>query len=261
MTAYLDRPTPIHALDPRVKIAWSVVVSLLAVILGDPILLAVLLILTFLPWLFVRPPLARVRMLFTLVVVTSLGSMISQGFFYTIEPRTEWARLLPGLSLSKEGVFYGAVVSLRLVSVLAAGTLVVFTTYPSELILALVKLRVPHWFAFMLTLAIRFLPETVEQGKRILVAQQLRGAGGKGMLSVARRFRLLLVPLLTASLRSAQQVAMAAEVRAYSSHRVPAKDLRFSRADWLVMAVLTLIACLGVVAANLGYGRQPGGIG
>ena len=28
MTAYFDRPSPIHALDPRVKIAWSVVVSL-----------------------------------------------------------------------------------------------------------------------------------------------------------------------------------------------------------------------------------------
>ena len=39
MTAYLDRHSPIHTLDPRVKIAWSVVVSLLAVILGTPLLL------------------------------------------------------------------------------------------------------------------------------------------------------------------------------------------------------------------------------
>ena len=42
MTAYFDRPSPIHALDPRVKIAWSVVVSLLAVILGHPLLLGAL---------------------------------------------------------------------------------------------------------------------------------------------------------------------------------------------------------------------------
>ena len=77
---------------------------------------------------------------------------------------------------------YGAIVSLRLLSVLSAGALVVFTTYPSDLILALTKLRVPHSFAFMLTLALRFLPETVEQGKRILVAQQLRGGGGKGLV-------------------------------------------------------------------------------
>ena len=261
MTAYLDRPSAIHHLDPRVKIAWSVAVSLLAVILGHPILLAALLTLTLLPWILVRPPLVRVRMLLVLVVMTSLGSLISQGFFYTFEPRTEWVKLLPGLSLSREGVFYGAVVSFRLVSVLAAGSLVVFTTHPSDLILALTKLRVPHWFAFMLTLALRFLPETVEQGKRILVAQELRGAGGKGMLSAGRRFRLLLVPLLSSSLRSSRQVALAAEVRAYSSHRVPSKELRFRSTDWVVMAALALIFCMGIVAALTGYGAKLGGIG
>ena len=42
MIAYFDRPSLIHALDPRVKIAWSVVVSLLAVILGHPLLLGTL---------------------------------------------------------------------------------------------------------------------------------------------------------------------------------------------------------------------------
>ena len=165
MTAYLNRVSPIHTLDPRVKIAWSVVASLLAVILGRPALLVGLLVLTLVPWFLVRPPLARLRMLFILVAMTSVGSMVSQGFFYTFEPRTEWLKVLPGLSLSREGVFYGAVVALRLISVLAAGSLVVFTTHPSEMILALTKLRVPHWFAFMLTLSLRFLPETVEQGK------------------------------------------------------------------------------------------------
>ena len=241
MTAYLDRHSPIHSLDPRVKIGWSVVVSLLAIILGHPILLGTLLILTLLPWSLVRPPLARVRLLLLLVAMTSVGSMLSQGFFYTLEPRTEWVRILPGLSLSREGVFYGAVVSLRLVSVLAAGSLVVFTTHPSDMILALTKLRVPHWFAFMLTLALRFLPETVEQGKRILVVQELRGAGGRGIFAAARRFRLLIVPLLAASLRSARQVAMAAEVRAYSPERVPARDLQFSKADWGVLIGLAIL--------------------
>ena len=69
--------------------------------------------------------------------------MISQGFFYGLEPRTELLTLLPGLSLCREGVIYGAIVSLRLLSVLAAGMLVIFTTHPSDIILALTKLRVP----------------------------------------------------------------------------------------------------------------------
>ena len=154
-----------------------------------------------------------------------------------------------GLSLSVEGVLYGSVVSLRLVAVLAAGTLVVFTTHPADLILALTKLGLPHWFAFMLTLALRFLPETIEQAKRILVAQQLRGAGGRGVRTATRRFRLLVVPLMTALLRSARQIAMAAEVRAYSARRIPSRELRFSRWDWGALMGLSLLTVAGCVAA------------
>jgi energy-coupling factor transport system permease protein len=260
MTAYFDRSSPVHALDPRVKIAWSVLVSLLAILLGDPLMLGGLFALTIAPWCVVRPPLARLRLLLLLVGTTVLGTMISQGFFYGFEPRTELLTLLPGLSLCWEGAVYGAVVSLRLLAVLSAGALVVFTTHPSDLILALTKLRVPHSFAFMLTLALRFLPETIEQGKCILVAQQLRGGGGKGLASAARRFRRLVVPLLAVSLRSARQVALAAEVRAYTSHRVPSKTLRFTLADWAVMAGLILFAAAGITAAAHGYGAAPGGI-
>ena len=260
MIAYFDRPSLIHALDPRVKIAWSVVVSLLAVILGHPLLLGTLFAIAILPWCLVRPPLARLRVLFVLVGTTVLGTMISQGFFYGLEPRTELLTVVPGLSLCREGLIYGAVVSLRLLSVMAAGTLVVFTTYPSDLILAMTKLRVPHSFAFMLTLALRFLPETVEQGKRILVAQQLRGAGGKGYVSAVGRFRFLVVPLLAMSLRSARQVALAAEVRAYSANRTPSKDLRFTIADRTVMAGLVLLTVVGVTAALLERGVLPGGL-
>ena len=143
---------------------------------------------------------------------------------------------------------------------LAAGSLVVFTTHPSDLILAIGKLRVPHSFAFMLTLALRFLPETIEQGKRILVAQQLRGANGRGIWFAASRFRLLLVPLFALSLRSARQVALAAEVRAYSNNRTPSRDMRFAVADWVVMAGLVLLLVMGVTVGLLDRGVWPRGV-
>ena len=56
---------------------------------------------------------------------------------------TESLTLLPGVSLCGEGVVYGAIVSLRLLAVLSAGALGVLTTYPSDLILAMTKLRGP----------------------------------------------------------------------------------------------------------------------
>ena len=67
MLAYLERLTPIHRLDPRVKIAWSVVVSLLAVILRQPWFLAGRLVITLWPWGLARPPLSRWRFLLAAV--------------------------------------------------------------------------------------------------------------------------------------------------------------------------------------------------
>lgn len=109
----------------------------------------------------------------------------------------------------------------------------------------------------MLTLALRFLPETIEQGRRILVAQQLRGASGKGLLSSVHRFRLLLVPLLALSLRSARQVALAAEVRAYSANRTPSRDLLFTTVDWVVLTGLALLMVVGITAVVLEHGFLP----
>jgi energy-coupling factor transport system permease protein len=261
MTAYSDRRSPIHALDPRVKIAWSVVVSMLAIILGDAALLAGLSAIAVAPWCLARPSLARLRLLVPLMGMTVLGTMISQGFFYGHRPRTELLTLLPGVSLCREGIVHGAIVSLRLLSVLAAGVLAVFTTHPSDLILAMAKLRVPHSFAFMLTLAMRFLPETVEQSQRISAAQRLRGVGGRGPASVFRRFRLSVIPLLVVSLRGARQVALAAEVRAYSANRVPCRELRFSAMDWAAMVAIVLLGAAGVTAALLGFSSASGGIG
>ena len=77
-------------------------------------------------------------------------------------------------------------------------------------------------------------------------------------MSAVRRFRLLLVPLLVLSLRSARQVALAAEVRAYSAARTTSKDLRFATADWTVMAGLVLLLAVGIVAALLECGVVPG---
>jgi energy-coupling factor transport system permease protein len=256
-----DRRWPAHNLDPRVKIAWSAVVSLLAVILRHPLWLAALLAVAVAPWGLVRRPLVRLRLLLVVVGTTVIGSMLSQGLFYGSAPRTEWLTLLPGLSLCKEGIVYGAVVSLRLLSAMAAGALVVFTTPPSDLVLALRKLRVPEPLAFTLTLALRFLPEIIERGKGILAAQQPQQGGGTGFGAAVRRFRHLLIPLLAVSLRSARQAALAAEIQTRCSAGVQSRDLRLTAADWVAMAGLALLAAAGVAAALLGYdtpwGKDP----
>ena len=81
MFAYLEGPSPIHSLDPRIKIAWSVAVSLLAVIFRQPWFLAGLFTITLLPWCLVRPPLSRLRFLLAAVGTTVFGTTLSFNHF------------------------------------------------------------------------------------------------------------------------------------------------------------------------------------
>ncbi|MCE5268137.1 MAG: energy-coupling factor transporter transmembrane protein EcfT [Planctomycetaceae bacterium] len=244
----------VHHLDPRVKIAWSVVVSLLAVILRHPGWLAALLAVAVAPWCLVRFRNFRWRWLIVMVATTVVGSMLSQGFFYAAGVRTEWLTLLPGLSLCKEGLAYGCVVSLRLLAVVAAGAIVVFTTQPPDLIAAMHKLRVPKPLALTLTSALRLLPEIAAHGKRIFARQSSRRPSERGLISAFQRFCRLLVPLLAASFRTANQAALEAD----PPGAAPSRNLRFGRADWTTLAFLALLTAGGLAVVLLGYDAPSG---
>ncbi|MEN6450430.1 MAG: energy-coupling factor transporter transmembrane component T [Thermoguttaceae bacterium] len=253
MASTSPRTSFVSRLDPRVKIAWSAVVSVLAVMLRHPAGLAVLLGVALSPWCMVRPPF-RLRWLFAVVATTVVGSMFSQGLFYVAEPRTEWLPLLPGVSLCTEGIVYGAIVSLRLLAVLAAGGLVVLATRPPELIAAMRRLRVPESLAVTLTLALRLLPEIGEQGRTMLAADRAT-TGGRGLWSAMARFRRLLLPLVATALSKARE---AAEVE--SEHQEPGgrESLRFTTADWAALLGVLLVAAVGVTMATV-VDRSPWG--
>jgi energy-coupling factor transport system permease protein len=254
------RRSCLHALDPRVKLAYSVSVALAGTMLGHPLLLAALLMLTLLPWLVLRPPLAGLRFLLVVAALGAAGMIVSQGFFYHGGPRTPLLTLPFGLNVAWEGLTYGAVQSMRLLAVVSAALLVVACSHASDLLLAMTSLGLPQELAFMLVLALRFLPEAIEQGQRILVAQQLRGVRGRGPLGAVRRMALMVPPLLGCLVRHARQTALAAEARAWTPRRQTVRTLRLSATDRLVLAALAALVIAAFAAMWSGYGAPPGGI-
>jgi energy-coupling factor transport system permease protein len=131
--------------------------------------------------------------------------------------------------------------------------IIVMTTYPSDLLLGMEALGVPQRIGFVVTVSIRFLPALVDEAGRILLAQKLRGLNVKGVRGGIRAFRYLLPPLIIDSLRSARRIALAAEVRAFSGRRTKARELQFSRRDWLVLGFSTA----GMVLLILFQGAMP----
>lgn len=253
MMRFSDKNTPFHRIDPRTKVILSLMVAVLVVVLNNVLLLMVLFLSIFSAYLFTRPSLSNLKILVFMMATVFLSTMISQGFFYYLEPKTPVVTIVSksvpliggltgGLQIYREGLIYGAVQSLRLIIVMTLALLIVLTTYPSDLILGLTKFGLPQRIGFMLMVSIRFLPSIIEEARRILIAQKLRGLKLKGLRGVLRGFRHLTIPLVINCLRSGRQIALAAEVRAFTERRTSMKELKLSWFDPLVVTIGFLLS-------------------
>ncbi len=247
---YLDKETFLHLLDPRAKIVLGLLGAVLIVVLRTPFGLFLLFAVLLGAFGLLRPARGTVRTTAVLMVTALCFTMISQGFFYGLEPRTVimtlvapesglLGRITGGIAIYREGILYGALQSLRLFSAMLLSAVIVMSTYPSDLLLGMERLGVPGRIGFLVTVSIRFLPALIDEANRILLAQKLRGLDLKGVRGGFRACRYLLPPLIIDSLRNARRIALAAEVRAFTGKKTPVRELRFSPRDWLVLGFST----------------------
>jgi energy-coupling factor transport system permease protein len=116
------------------------------------------------------------------------------------------------------------------------------TTFSSrDFVLGLVQWRVPYELAFMVSIALRFLPIFKDELINVVTAVQLRGVelnkipwGQK--LAMYRRLAL---PIVYGAMIKAQQLAIAMEARGFRAYpqRTYLRRLEFYWADYVVMLV------------------------
>jgi energy-coupling factor transport system permease protein len=256
---YLDNDTFLHRLDPRAKIVLCLIGAVLIVALRTPMGLSLLFLAVLALFAVLRPPGRTIRTTAILMATALCFTMISQGFFYGLHPRTAILTLLApdtgpighitgGIVLYREGLVYGAIQSLRLFTAMLLSAVIVMSTYPSDLLLAMEELGIPGKIGFVVAVSIRFLPVLMQEAGRILLAQKLRGVNAKGVRGGFSAFRYLLPPLVIDSLRNARRIAIAAEIRAFTGKRTKVRELKFGRNDWLFLTISfvgTLILIFG----------------
>jgi energy-coupling factor transport system permease protein len=248
---YLYKETLMHRLDPRTKIILGLMVAILIVVLKRPPELVLLFLAVLILFGILRPAGRTVKAMFIIMITALFFTMVSQGFFYALEPRTIIITILSpnsgflgnitgGIALYREGIIYGALQSLRLFSAMLLSAVIVMSTYPSDLLLGMESMGMPERIGFVITVSIRFIPSLAEEARRILLAQRLRGLKMKGIRGWFRAFYRLLPPLIIDSLRNARRIALAAEVRAFTGKRTKLKELTFSLRDWTVLGLSSL---------------------
>lgn len=155
------------------------------------------------------------------------------------------------LSLTREGIYDGAMVCWRLVIVILAGLSFVATTRTSAIKAAVAWLLGPVPFipaqrtATMMSLTLRFIPVIFEQAKETVDAQRARGVENRK--NPIYRLRKLAIPLIRRTFERADKLAVAMEARCYSGNRTD-PVLSANRKDWLV---LVSVICLCIIIIGI----------
>ena len=157
---------------------------------------------------------------------------------------------------SKEGIVYGAYMTLRLVYLITFSSLLTYTTSPIELtdgiealLMKFHKLGVPaHELAMMMSIALRFIPTLLEETDRIMKAQASRGANFTtgSIMQKAKSMIPVLVPLFVSAFRRADDLATAMEARCYRGGEGRSKmhQLCYTNKDRIGFAAVMLVTLI-----------------
>ncbi len=251
---------PLVRLDPRTKILATIALMVLSFFVATPVqaALAAALVLLLLALGRLRVPrFARsvLPILIPLVIVAALN------FAFTRTGPVIWSWWV--FSVTQGGLEAALTYGFRVSLIVCFGAILLATTPAGELAGALASLLGPlralgapveEW-AFVLSLALRFVPTLGEEFQAVREAQASRGgtiARGRPIQRI-RSLAALVVPILAAALRHAERLSLALDSRAWASGapRTRWRPPRFSFADACALAALAAYAALLVALGSL----------
>ena len=217
---YYPAKSPIHKLDPRTKLAGTLI---------------------FIISVF----------LFHTVVGYAVATVFLAGMILISTVPVKFI-----FKITKEGITMAVRMAIRLIYLVIGSSLMTLTTTPNQLtdgleksLRPLNKIHVPvHEIAMMMSIALRFIPILLEETDKIMKAQIARGADFENgnLIQKVKNMVPLLVPLFISAFRRANDLAMAMEARCYhgGDHRTQMKPLKYKKRDHI--AYLILFAYLAV---------------
>jgi energy-coupling factor transport system permease protein len=212
---YRDKGTPVHKLNPFCKLAWIVSILVLALILDNPLFL-LLLFLSTLPvvgaarvWREWLP--AMKFTLFLCPAIIIINALVSSHGTHVLFEAPFRLPVMGTPVITLEAIVYGAAMSLRLLAIISAFAILTFTVHPDDMMLAMIRMKLPYKSVLVTSLSTRFIPTLIDDIERITDIQRSRGLElDKGKLSQRIRSRSsIVIALLSNSLDRAVQVAEA----------------------------------------------------
>lgn len=276
LVTYEARDTPLHRLDPRLKVLYPIAMGILSILLSWKFMLIVF-GLSILPWIWLRPSSQRIRVLTVMVIGPALSGFWSQGLYYLPNPPIHFLYQFPWTiswlgspGLTAYGLIFGLEQTARVLVTVSTSMLILVTTDVSDFTWAFERFRMPPQVGFALTAALRFLPEMISRTTLVLRAVELRGYDLSRprwhqvaqwpdyVRRLARCVVLITVPLLVGTLRGTTTMAMVADARGFGAtrQRGSLKQHKIAAIDIWGYAVLIALVVTALVLNHLGIGAR-----
>ena len=246
---YYPVDSPIHRLDPRVKLAatFLFIIGIFCVdnFLGFGLAILMLALVVYKAKIPFSYLLRGLKAIFILLIFSVVMNLFPNRQGETLV--SFWI-----ITITDQGVYTAAFLGLRLILLVLGSSVMTLTTTPLELtdgiekaMRPLKKIRVPvHEIAMMMSIALRFIPILLEETDKIMKAQQARGADFESgnILQRAKSMVPILVPLFISAFRRADDLATAMEARCYRGDvgRTRMKEMVYRVQDKIAYVVIFL---------------------
>ena len=253
---YIPVNSLIHRLDPRLKIG-ALLIFLIAVFfdagfIGYGILAVFVLLVAMLSNIAIKHILKAIKpMLFMMLFLMVFNIfLVNTG---------EIVLTIGSFNIYSGALIQSAYIFIRLILIITLTTILTSSTKPLVLTLGIESMLLPfkrfgfpaHELAMMISIALRFIPDLLDEAKRIMKAQASRGVDfNEGtMKEKIKAIVSLIIPLFISAFQRAEDLANAMESRNYNPEapRTRYKSLKWQTSD--TVAFVLTIAVSGFVIA------------
>ena len=261
----VERESLFTRLDFRPKLLMIAVISVVAFVWESPIALAALALILISTSLLAGVKPGYIKTIVAVMIPFYLLLLITHGFWNVEQVKMLTHRdvltplfafpeswpVIGGGSMSLEGLTYGWAAIFKMLVLVMVVPLGIFTTEVNNMIVGMVRARVPYKLVFIFSSTLRFFPLLFEELQTIIEAQRLRGLAMEDMgpLKRVRVYGKVAVPLILGAMVKSQQLEVVLQSKAFTgeSDRTYLHESVLRRADYIVSGLFVFLFILAVV--------------
>ena len=273
----VERHSVFTRLDFRPKIYMMIVITVIALLWESPVLQLSFAVVVLIACILSGVKMSYIRTILLIMLPFYLLLLFTHGFFNDAQvkmltnrevltpifiiPENWW--LVGGISFTVEGFWYGVNTIFKTLTIVLLVPLVIFTTDLDNMIVGMVRAKVPYKLAFIFSSTLRFFPLLFSEIGMIIQAQRLRGLAMEKM-NVFQRIKVYAkvgVPLILGAMVKSQQLEVVLQSKAFSGDpdRTYLHESVFNSIDYVILVFFSLFFLAALVLYfGWGVGRFSG---